>query len=211
MLDFYLKKQLLIFVIISFGILYGVRFANSAELLNAIVLITITYYVFFSDTINLKTIVAPTNPDKYLHKFPEIFEIKTKLKVIESFDVGAYNDLVKNIDSFIMLYEKINNNIFIYKFNYDILYETYKNIIIIPSSVILSIPTYTFYKQENIESYIHKYANNLKLILYNYLEKLNDKNILHIEKYGYTKNDVINTNILGFDDRFTKDNHYQLH
>lgn len=211
MLDFYLKHQIFIFVLISLGIFYGVRFANSSQLLNAIVLITIVYYVFFSNTINLKTIVAPTNPDKYLHKFPEIFEIKSKLKVIESFDVGAYNDLVKNIDAFIILYEKINNNIFIYKFNYDILYETYKNIINIPSSVILSIPTYTFFKQENIESYIHKYANNLKLILYTYLEKLNDKNILHIEKYGYTINDVVKTSVIGFDHTFTKDNHYQLH
>ena len=48
MLDFYLKNQLFIFVVVSFGILYAVRFANNAQLLNAIILITIVYYVFFS-------------------------------------------------------------------------------------------------------------------------------------------------------------------
>jgi hypothetical protein len=211
MLDFYLKNQILIFIIISVFILYSVRFANSPQLLNAILIITLIYYIFFSDTINLKNIKSNTNPDRFLHKYPEIYDIKTKLKVINSFDVGAYNDLVAQIDSFILLYEKINNNIYNYKYNYDIIYQVYKNIINIPESIILSIPTYTFYKLENIENYIHKYNNQLKLILYNYLENLNDKNIAYLQKSGYTKDDIVSDPLIGFDNTFKKDNHYQLH
>ena len=79
MLDFYLKNQILVFIIISVFILYSVRFANSPQLLNAILIITIIYYIFFSDTINLKNINSNTNPDRFLHKYPEIYDIKTKL------------------------------------------------------------------------------------------------------------------------------------
>ena len=216
-MDFNIKYYLLLFFIIIIFIFFSVRQFNASNLLNTIIICIIIYYIFFKDILTIDTVLNYNSKNKSidnkktrLSKYPEISEIIDKIKVCEKFDIGAYNDIKDNIDRFLKLYEKIKKNKIFYKYNFDILREIYKKIINILENIIICIPANIFYKSEKIETYIDKYNQQLRIILYNKLEDLNTINIERINKEGYNINTIIDTNILGFDESFKKDDNYRI-
>ena len=209
--DFYEKKQLIIFIIICGFIFYSTKFIDSGPLLNTIILIVIIYYIFYKDSLPLNK--KSDNKEKtFLHKYPNLYSYKDKIKVINSFDTQCYDNIIDSLNKFIKLYERIKNQKIYYKYNYDIVFELYKNITNLLYSSIHSIPTSLYYKSELLENYIHKYTNVIRLDLYSKIQELNDINVENINKNGYTINSLINTDdVLAYDTGIKKDNNFRVY
>jgi hypothetical protein len=209
-LDFYEKNQLIIFIIICAFIFYLTKFIESGPLLNTIIIISIIYYIFYKDILPLNK--KNENKDKsFIHKYPNLYAYKEKIKVISSFNEQCYDDIIDSLNKFIKLYERIKNKKIYHKYNYDTVFSLYQNIVNLLYSSINSISPGLFYKSEPLEDYIQKYTRVIRLDLYSKIQELNTLNVDNVNKNGYTIETLINQDdVLPYDTGIKKDNNFRV-
>ena len=183
---FYLYIVIIIFIIFIF-----VNIDFNYNILIALLFSTIIIFIiyiykknnFLEESQRLEEkIDIISSPTSVINNFPDIVDFLFYLKDFSLVDYNNYQEIIKNLDNFIIIYENTINNFKYINYSYDKMVKIINNILELINSIKYS--TYDIKRIENLE----KNKISIKIILDKYLENIKQFNNRYIYYNGYNIN-----------------------